>query len=71
LGLKGFAAGGFVTAMIRNRRFRGRRGQALLEYVSLVLFVAGLAVSISLLIVPVFRTMFMQKLIRAVITQLH
>jgi uncharacterized protein (UPF0333 family) len=51
----------------RHRGFKQERGQALMEYLVLVLFVVGVAVVIMNLIVPFFRIMFMQKLMNAVV----
>lgn len=54
--------------MKRRRPFRGAsRGQALIDYVGLLLFVAGIVVAMFDFMVPVFRNQVMKRLIAAVV----
>ena len=54
--------------LMRYRRIlREARGQALMDYIGLVLLIVGLTVWMMHVVVPVFKNQFMRRLISVVV----
>lgn len=51
------------------RRWRSthRKGQAVMEYLTLLFFVVGVAAAIMVFVVPIFRNQFMRRLMSIVV----